>query len=134
MKNQLQFETERLILRPFTLSDAPLVQKLAGDKAIADTTLNIPYPYKDGMAEQWIGTHRGNFEKGVITTYAVTLKPDEKLAGAISLVINKRFERAEMGYWIGRPDTQSIVGSGDGKDRHEIRGLSQTACQKMGRL
>ncbi|WP_227011508.1 hypothetical protein [Paenibacillus lutimineralis] len=33
------------------------VQKLAGDRYIAEMTLYIPYPYEDGMAEAWIGTH-----------------------------------------------------------------------------
>lgn len=49
MKNLPDIKTVRLILRPFRLSDAPVVQKLASDKAIADTTLNIPHPSEDGI-------------------------------------------------------------------------------------
>lgn len=84
------------------MSDAPRVQLLAGDKAIADTTLNIPHPYEDGIAEQWIGTHEGKFKKGELANFAVILKETDQLIGAIGLVINKRFNRAELGYWIAR--------------------------------
>ncbi len=41
---QPTLETERLILPPFALSDAPELSKGVGDFAVADTTLNIPYP------------------------------------------------------------------------------------------
>ena len=53
----------RLILRPFTLDDAAVVQELAGDPYIAETTLYIPYPYEDGMAEAWIKTHSHQFDE-----------------------------------------------------------------------
>ena len=49
--------TERLRLRPFTQEDAAEVRRLAGDRDIADTTLNIPHPYEEEAAERWIGTH-----------------------------------------------------------------------------
>ena len=49
--SQPTLKTQRLILRPFTLSDAKEVQKLAGERAIADTTLHVPHPYEDGVAE-----------------------------------------------------------------------------------
>ena len=64
MKQRPTLHTQRLILRPFEIADARDVQRLAGDRAIADTTLNIPHPYEDGMAEQWIATHQPQFEAG----------------------------------------------------------------------
>lgn len=96
-------ETERLVLRPFDVADAPRVQVLAGDFAIADTTLNVPHPYKDGMAEAWISTHADRYESGKDVTFAITLKGEGTLIGAIGLALERRFERAELGYWIGVP-------------------------------
>ena len=49
--------TARLVLRACTLADAPDIQRLAADRDIASTTLRIPHPYEEGMAEQWIATH-----------------------------------------------------------------------------
>jgi RimJ/RimL family protein N-acetyltransferase len=95
--------TERLILRPFALSDASDVHRLAGDWAVADTTLNIPHPYEDGMAEDWISHHQDNFASGQQLTLAVTLRASGALVGAIGLRLTPRFARAEMGYWIGKP-------------------------------
>lgn len=103
MKIQPTLETTRLILRPFFLSDAKMVQKLAGDYKVAETTLNIPHPYEDGMAESWISTHSENFEDGNEVTYAIINKSDGCLIGAIGLVINKVHRKAELGYWVGVP-------------------------------
>ncbi|MBE2222892.1 MAG: GNAT family N-acetyltransferase [Anaerolineae bacterium] len=96
-------QTERLILRPFSPKDAPDVQRLAGDVAVSDTTLNIPHPYEDGMAEEWISTHQAVFDEGDGVTFAITLRETGELVGAISLRTATRFHRAEMGYWIGEP-------------------------------
>ena len=95
-------ETERLHLRPFVISDASRVRELAGDPAIADTTLNIPHPYKAGMAEEWIATHLPKYKTGEQVDLAITAKKSGALIGAIGLSIHLRFRRAEMGYWIGR--------------------------------
>lgn len=103
MDRQPELVTGRLLLRPFDLADALTVQKLAGDKAIASMTLNIPHPYEDGMAEEWIGTHRKEFVEGKSVTFAITLREDETLIGAVGMSINQEHERAEMGYWIGKP-------------------------------
>jgi RimJ/RimL family protein N-acetyltransferase len=101
-----QIETDRLLLRPFRLEDARRVQQLAGDRSVAATTLNIPYPYEDGVAENWIRSHPENFAKRESATFAVTLKSeadDIALMGAIGLTLAMPHARGEMGYWIGKP-------------------------------
>jgi RimJ/RimL family protein N-acetyltransferase len=103
MNNQPNLNTERLVLRPFTLSDSYMVQKLAGNTKIAETTLNIPHPYENGMAEAWIGTHRESFSEGKAVTYAIVNKVTNDLIGAIGLMINPAHKKAELGYWIGFP-------------------------------
>lgn len=91
MGKQPIIKTERLILRPFDVSDSKRVQELAGDVKVAKTTLNIPYPYEDGMAEVWINTHIDSFNKGSDITYAVVKKDTNELIGAISLMAIKKF-------------------------------------------
>lgn len=96
-------ETERLVLRPFSLADAPAIQRLAGERDIASTTLTIPHPYPDGAAEQWIGKHQEAFSRGEALDLAVTRRLDGALVGAVGLRIEAEHAHAEMGYWIGKP-------------------------------
>jgi len=103
MSERPTLETERLILRPFELADAQEVQRLAGTREIAATTLNIPHPYEDGMAEEWIGTHQEAFEQGRGVTFAITIRGEGRLIGAISLMDIRPGHQAELGYWIGEP-------------------------------
>jgi RimJ/RimL family protein N-acetyltransferase len=93
-------ESDRLILRPFVPADAPEVKRLAGDRRIADTTLNIPHPYEDGMAEKWIAAHPGIFAARQGVTFAMVLKPEGILVGAISLMHLTEGHQAELGYWV----------------------------------
>jgi ribosomal-protein-alanine N-acetyltransferase len=97
-----RIETGRFVLRLFEPSDAGRVRELAGDEAIADTTLNIPHPYEEGMAEEWISAGRIKFESGECVHFAVVLKSKLELIGAIGLIIDKEFNRGGLGYWIGR--------------------------------
>ena len=103
MTVQPTLHTDRLTLRPFTLDDAADLQRLAGEKEIAATTMTIPHPYPDGEAERWIGTHQPRFEDGKAATFAVTLRESGELIGAIGLSIKREHSHAEMGYWIGKP-------------------------------
>ena len=100
---QPTLETERLVLRPFTLGDAENVQILAGDRKIAATTLNLPHPYEDGMAEEWIGTHEERYQSGMGVTYAITKKESGELVGTVSIMGIVEGHQGELGYWVGVP-------------------------------
>ena len=96
-------ETPRLRLRAFTPADAADVERLAGERAIADTTLNIPHPYPPGAAQAWIATHGPAWQARRSLTCAITLRSSGALAGAVGLVLTPEHALAELGYWIAVP-------------------------------
>jgi [ribosomal protein S5]-alanine N-acetyltransferase len=92
--------TERLVLRPFVGDDAFDVERLAGQREIADTTLNIPHPYPRGAAAEWIRLQGSAWIDGSSVTFAIVGRKTSALVGAISLMIKREHRRAELGYWI----------------------------------
>lgn len=96
-------ETERLVLRPFTIEDAPQVHRLMSPPDIAKTTLNLPYPYPDGAAKAWIATHAEQARSGGSLHWAIARKHDDVLIGAISLGVVVKHARGSLGYWLGVP-------------------------------
>jgi ribosomal-protein-alanine N-acetyltransferase len=100
MNAQPTLHTERLTLRPFVAYDAFDVERLAGAREVADTTLNIPHPYPHGGAAEWIRLHGPAWEAGSSATFAIIGKKTGALVGAISLIIKREHRRAELGYWI----------------------------------
>ena len=96
-------ETVRLLLRPFALADAADVQRLAGAWEVADMTLNVPHPYKDGLAEQWISSQAALAADGQATRYAVTLLDTGELIGGVGLSVTPKHQKAEIAYWLGVP-------------------------------
>jgi len=103
MEHQPTIRTARLILRPYGDADAPEVQRLAGDARVADTTLTIPHPYPDGIAEMWIATHEAAWTSGRGAIFAITEREGGQLVGTLGLTIKPEDRSAEMGYWIGYP-------------------------------
>ncbi len=95
--------TDRLSLRPFRMSDAPDVQRLAGDYDVAKGTLVIPHPYPDGEAERWIASLQRDEEAGTLVTFAIVLREEGRVIGFIGLDIAAAHQQARMSYWLGQP-------------------------------
>ena len=95
--------TKRLLLRSFTLEDAADIQRLAGDRDIASTLTNMPHPYENGMAEEWMHACSDRYENGEGLNFAITCRTDKYLIGGIGLRRDPENKNAELGYWIGKP-------------------------------
>ncbi len=100
MALQPTLKTERLTLRPFSVSDSARVKELASDKLIADVTANIPHPYPEDLAKEWIQTHPKRWDSEEFASFAITKSDSGLLIGAISLMHMDGIE-AELGFWIG---------------------------------
>ena len=103
--------TERLVLREFTLEDAPELRQIARAREVARAMLRHPHPYEAGMAEEWIAGLRPMFEAGIGTTFAVVLREGGTLIGTVSLYTRAPDGSAVvgedgtglLGFWLGVP-------------------------------
>lgn len=94
--------TARLLLGTFESEDAPDLQRMAGAREIADTTVSIPHPYGLDHALAWIGNQRRESVRGRATNFAVRLLSGSPLIGSASLRdIDPEHHQAELGFWIG---------------------------------
>jgi RimJ/RimL family protein N-acetyltransferase len=100
MLSQPELTTNRLILRAFTVADSLIVSDLAGNKLIADVTANIPHPYSESLAKEWIQSHSVKWKNKELASFAITLKETRQVIGAISLM-NLNNNEGELGYWVG---------------------------------
>jgi RimJ/RimL family protein N-acetyltransferase len=92
----------RLVLGAFVLGDAEELQRLAGAREIADTTLMIPHPYELDHALAWIGNQRKESARGRAVNFAVRLARDDRLIGCVGLRdIDHEHGQAELGFWMG---------------------------------
>ncbi|MEM9080373.1 MAG: GNAT family N-acetyltransferase [Verrucomicrobiota bacterium] len=96
-------ETSRLILRPFSMSDAEEVRRLGGDIRVAEQLSLMPHPYPEGRAEEWISTHEEQFESGEDLIFAICEKRSGELMGSMGLHPKPDQLRSEVGYWLGVP-------------------------------
>ncbi len=102
MADQPTLKTTRLILRPWTVGDAPELVRLAGRREIADTMISIPHPFSREYAKKWIAGHAEAFARGEALHFAIVLAGSGALVGAIELrSINPEHQHAELSCWIG---------------------------------
>lgn len=94
-------ESARLRLRGLVPADAPAIAALAGEPAIAATTIHIPHPYPHEAAARFIESQQELFETGLGVAYGIEEKADGCLCGCVGLGRDEEHHRAELGYWIG---------------------------------
>ena len=103
-----RLETQRLWLRWPTAADATGIEKLAGEREIAEFTARIPHPYPRGGAEGFVLAARtANAEgRGLHLALALRQKPGVAI-GMVSLEHRMR-PRSECNVLFGNSDSTSF--------------------------
>ncbi|MBI1236580.1 MAG: GNAT family N-acetyltransferase [Alphaproteobacteria bacterium] len=101
-----RIETDRLILRPLEISDAPAFYHHCLDGSVARNTARIPDPYPLLAAELYILSVRASAGRKANYVYAISDRHSNALLGA-SGVFKRNVDATdwEIGYWVG-PDAK----------------------------
>ncbi len=102
MNPQPILTTPRLLIRPYRLADKAELIELIGDPLVSKPLLVVPYPYTEKDADVWLSSRDAAFETGESASFAVTSKSTNELLGGCGLTFSMKFNRAELGYWVGR--------------------------------
>jgi RimJ/RimL family protein N-acetyltransferase len=95
-------ETERLVLRPISRDDLPVLTSLADDEGVATMTTRMPYPFSLQDAVNWFDA-LVDPDTGVREiAFAITLRGDVVPFGIIGLTLGDGNEIPEVGFWLGR--------------------------------
>lgn len=95
------FETERLIIRPFTLNDVDDLYECCNDFEMVKTNYGMAWPYTKEFAKQWIQMQEKDENS---FKFAVCLKdcPNKVIACVALQNIDKTAKRGEIGCWVAR--------------------------------
>ena len=97
-------DTDRLVLRPFALADAPRLARLANHAEIARRLATMPHPYDEKDALDFIARTRA--APAGAACFAITLKDDDDLIGTCGYGpphdgADRAPHETDFGYWLG---------------------------------
>jgi len=113
--------TERLVLRPLTIEDAPTLQKLFNNwNIIKHLNENVPWPYPDDGAHTYLKNDAlPRMQNRQALIWTITLKGDP--IGLIEYRAEPKFDtdQENRGFWIGEPYwnkgyiTEAVIATND---------------------
>jgi RimJ/RimL family protein N-acetyltransferase len=92
--------TERLLLRPGWIEDAPMLAETIADEAIVRNLARVPWPYSLAHAEAWLQQEPSLHAPSCLVFRRTHGAP--QLIGGVGLGRDPDGE-VELGYWIARP-------------------------------
>jgi RimJ/RimL family protein N-acetyltransferase len=100
----IRLTTPRLALGPLGHEDAAVIAELAGDRAVADTTISIPHPLDGPGARAWLQRLAASDALGESLHLAIRRRYEGDVVGVAALrEIDRAHEQAELSFWVGRP-------------------------------
>ena len=92
--------TERLLLRPGWLEDAPALAKAIGEEAVVRNLATAPWPYGEAQAQEFLSKPLDPDQPRFLIFARTVGAP--RLVGGCGISPGPEGE-LEMGYWIARP-------------------------------
>jgi RimJ/RimL family protein N-acetyltransferase len=90
-------------LRKLEESDAPSIQSLVSDRDVAVNLLLVPHPYPENGAIEWIRTANKHLNDRTGLHWGIERHDTPGIIGNIGLKLVLEHQRAEIGYWLGKP-------------------------------
>ena len=89
----IEIETERLTLKKLRLADKERLVSLIGDVRVSETLIEVPHPYTDEDAENWLNIVNSS-------EFKLSIFQNNVLIGGIGLTPEDD-GYCELGYWLG---------------------------------
>lgn len=93
--------TERLLLRPGFIEDAPELAQAIGEEAIVRNLATAPWPYGEAEARAFLSMERDPALPGFTILKRTNGVP--RIVGGIGISARSDADGLEIGYWIARP-------------------------------
>lgn len=93
--------TERLMLRPGWIEDAPELAAAIGDEAILTKLARAPSPYQVQDARDFLSMPRSDDHADFLMFARTEGRP--RLVGGVGLMPDDERGALELGYWVARP-------------------------------
>ncbi|ELT89484.1 hypothetical protein CAPTEDRAFT_154123 [Capitella teleta] len=92
-----------LTMRALSPADEQYLVEYAGDTRVAESTLNIPFPYTAKDAQDFIKLGEESWKTGKDAIFGIISPDAGHLVGCIGLMMDPENRTGELGYWIGPP-------------------------------
>lgn len=103
-EENIQLESDRLLLRNVDIEDLDSLINLASDYQIAEMMNGaIPNPYSADVAKEWISKHSHDSIQSASISWAISLKEKKEFLGSIQIRFSKDRCSGRLSYWIGNP-------------------------------
>jgi RimJ/RimL family protein N-acetyltransferase len=94
-------ETDRLVLRPLRMEDAPVIQRLFPQwEIVRHLTARVPWPYPPDDAAKHLAECLDEMARRERFYWAITLKGSDELIGRIDLWPDDGVSRDQRGFWL----------------------------------
>jgi RimJ/RimL family protein N-acetyltransferase len=98
-----RLEGDRIVLRPLEDSDASTLYENVKEYEMARWLINIPHPYPEDGALEFINKSKELMEKGESYEMAIEFKETSEVIGVMSFCkVDQKHRNAELGYWVAK--------------------------------